>query len=231
MRLRRKTEAEKVVDQAIQAHGGKLFQSAIISFDFRERHYEIFKSPERFRYVRAFSGEAGQVVDVLDNEGFIRKVNGEEVDLTEKNRDAYSNSVNSVAYFAFLPYGLNDPAVIKTHLGVTQLDGKSYQLVKVTFEKEGGGEDFNDEFIYWINQENSRMDYLAYTYHTDGGGIRFRKAKNQREVSGIVFQDYDNYKPEDETVPLEEIQFLYEEGKLELLSEILLENINVELIH
>lgn len=224
-----KTEAEKIIDQSIAVHGGDRFQMAKISFDFRKRYYEIYKSPDRFRYLRAFPSESGQVEDILDNEGFIRKVNGERVTLTDKNRNAYSNSVNSVAYFAFLPYGLNDPAVIKTHLGETQLDGKTYDLIKVTFQQEGGGEDFDDEFLFWINQENSRMDYLAYTYHTDGGGVRFRKAKNQREISGILFQDYDNYKPEDETVAVEEIQSLYEDGELELLSEILLENINVEL--
>ncbi len=225
-----RSEADKIIDQSIAAHGGERFQSAKISFDFRERQYEIFKSPERFRYVRAFSGEAGRIVDVLDNKGFTRKIDGEEVVLPDKDKNAYANSVNSVAYFAFLPYGLNDPAVIKTHLGEIQLEGKTYELIKVTFEKEGGGEDYDDEFLYWINKENFRMDFMAYTYHTDGGGVRFRKAKNQREVSGILFQDYDNYKPEDETVAVEEMQPLYEEGKLELLSEILLENIQVELI-
>ncbi|MDN3690533.1 hypothetical protein QWZ15_22125 [Cyclobacterium jeungdonense] len=224
-----KTEAEKIIDQSIAAHGGERFKSAKISFDFRERHYEIFKSPDRFRYVRAFSDESGQVEDVLDNDGFARKINGERVTLTDKDRNAFSNSVNSVAYFAFLPYGLNDPAVIKTHLGQTQLEGKTYELIKVTFEQDGGGEDYDDEFLYWINQENYRMDFLAYTYHTDGGGVRFRKAKNQREVSGILFQDYDNYKPEDETVAVEKMQSLYEAGELELLSEIVLENIKVEL--
>ncbi|WP_241684846.1 DUF6503 family protein [Cyclobacterium xiamenense] len=223
-----KTEADRIIDQSIEAHGGDLFESSTIRFDFRERSYEIAKSPERFRYVRSFVDESGQVVDELDNEGFTRKINGEVVNLSDKDRNAYSNSVNSVAYFAFLPYGLNDPAVIKTYLGETQLDGKTYELVKVTFQKNGGGEDYDDEFLYWINKENFRMDFLAYTYHTDGGGLRFRKAKNQREISGILFQDYDNYKPADETVPLEEIQALYEAGSLELLSEILLENIRVD---
>nr|WP_222851922.1 DUF6503 family protein [Cyclobacterium plantarum] len=223
-------EAQKIIDQSIAAHGGALFQQAKISFDFRDRHYEIFKSPDRFRYVRSFSDESGKVVDVLDNEGFERKVDGNPVGLTEKDENAYSNSVNSVAYFAFLPYGLNDAAVIKQYLGETKLEGEEYHLIKVTFEQEGGGEDHEDEFLYWINKQDYKMDYLAYTYHTDGGGIRFRKAINTHDVSGILLQDYDNYKPEDERLPVESMQELFESGELELLSKILLENIEVELI-
>ncbi|MBD3627804.1 DUF6503 family protein [Cyclobacterium sp.] len=223
-------EAQKIIDQSIAAHGGELFQNAKISFDFRDRHYEIFKSPNRFRYVRSFSDESGKVEDVLDNDGFERKVNGNPVVLTEKDENAYSNSVNSVAYFAYLPYGLNDAAVMKQYLGETKLEGKDYHLIKVTFRQEGGGEDHEDEFLYWINKQDYKMDYLAYTYHTDGGGIRFRKAINTHDVSGILLQDYENYKPEDERLPVESIQELFESGELELLSKILLENVEVELI-
>lgn len=220
-------EAQKIIDQSISAHGGELFQQAKISFDFRDRHYEIFKSPDRFRYVRSFTDESGEVEDVLDNAGFVRKVNGNPVELTEKDENAFTNSVNSVAYFAYLPYGLNDAAVIKQYLGETKLEGKEYHLIKVTFKQDGGGEDHEDEFLYWINKQDSRMDYLAYTYHTDGGGIRFRKAIDAHDVSGILLQDYDNYKPEDKNTPVEEVEGLYKNGKLELLSQILLENIEV----
>lgn len=223
-------EAQKIIDQSIAAHGGELFQNANISFDFRDRHYEIFKSPDSFRYVRLFTDELGLVEDVLDNDGFERRINGEPVELTEKEVNAYSNSVNSVAYFAFLPYGLNDSAVIKNYLGETTMEGNGYHLIKVTFKPGGGGEDYEDEFLYWINKENSRMDYLAYSYHTDGGGLRFRKAINTHTVSGILLQDYDNYKPADETLPVESMEELFKSGDLELLSKILLENIEVELI-
>jgi hypothetical protein len=225
-----KSEAQKIVDQSIKAHGGKLFENAKISFDFRDRNYQIFKSPNRFEYVREFTDSTGMVKDILNNEGFQRTINGELVQLNEERIGAFSRSVNSVAYFAFLPYGLNDPAVYKTYLGEDEIDGKTYHLVKVTFSEDGGGEDFDDIFLYWFDKETFLIDYLAYSYHTDGGGVRFRKAIQQHNINGLIFKDYENYKPEDKNTSVDQMGNLYKEGKLELLSEILLENIKVELI-
>lgn len=223
-----RSEAEKIVDQSILAHGGSKFESAKISFDFRNRAYQIFKSPAAFEYIRAFSDSTGQVKDVLNNAGFNRFINNEKVEVEEKREQAFTNSVNSVAYFAYLPYGLNDSAVFKNLVGETELDGNKYHVIKITFSEEGGGEDFDDEFLYWINQKTFLVDYLAYSYHTDGGGVRFRKAIKKHEIGGLILQDYENYKPADETVPVEEMEALYKAGKLQLLSEILLENVVVE---
>lgn len=220
-------DAQHIVDLSIKAHGGDLFQKAVISFDFRERHYSISKSPRRFEYIREFTDTTGFVRDLLTNEGFERTVNGFPVELPEDKIRAFSNSVNSVAYFAFLPYGLNDPAVVKSYLGETEMEEKLYHLVKVTFRQEGGGEDFDDEFLYWFHKENHMIDYMAYSYHTDGGGVRFRKAIRKQQVGGLVLLDYENYKPTDKNTPIDQMEALYKEGKLELLSEILLENIKV----
>lgn len=226
-----RTEAEKIVDKAIEAHGGKRYESARIDFDFRDFHYQIFKSPNRFEYSREFSDSTGLVRDVLNNDGFLRTVNGTPVDtLTEERIGAFSRSVNSVAYFALLPYGLNDAAVIKNYLGETELKGEPYHLIKVTFQKEGGGDDFDDEFLYWIHSETFFVDFMAYSYHTDGGGIRFREVSSAQTVQGIRFQNYLNYKPEDKNTPVEKMQELFEKGELELLSEINLENIQVEMV-
>ena len=223
-------EAEKIVNKSIEAHGGELFKSAQISFTFRDRQYEIFKSPDTFSYTRAFTEDSSRVIDYLNNEGFFRTVDGKQVSLSEKNSNAYANSVNSVAYFAFLPYGLNDAAVIKEYQGMEKLEGNEYHVIKVTFEKEGGGEDHQDEFLYWIDQDNFLIDYMAYSYHTDGGGLRFRKAIKSHEVGGLILQDYENYKPEDETIPVEDISALFKQDSLSLLSVILLEDIQVEII-
>ncbi|MFC5624137.1 DUF6503 family protein [Algoriphagus winogradskyi] len=224
-----KTEAEKIVDKAIEAHGGESYRNSKVEFDFRDIHYTILKTPDRFEYIREFADSTGNVVDLLNNDGFVRTVNGIKIDtLSEEWIGKYSRSVNSVAYFAFLPYGLNDPSVFKESLGETALNGEKYNLIKVTFAEEGGGEDFDDEFLYWIGTEDSLIDYMAYSYHTDGGGVRMREVSAVQEVGGIRFQNYLNLKPADESVSVEKMQELYEAGKLELLSEINLENINVQ---
>ncbi|WP_026953781.1 DUF6503 family protein [Algoriphagus vanfongensis] len=223
-----KSEADKIVDLAIEAHGGDTYASSQIEFDFRDIHYTIEKTPAGFEYSREFSDSTGLVKDVLTNQGFVRTVNQVAIDtLTEERVGAFSRSVNSVAYFAYLPYGLNDAAAIKTYLGRTDINGESYDLIKVTFQQDGGGEDFDDEFLYWIGTEDHLVDFMAYSYHTDGGGVRMREVSQVQEVGGIRFQNYLNLKPEDKNTPVEKMQELYEKGKLELLSEINLENIQV----
>lgn len=224
-----RSEAEKIVDLAIEAHGGVAFERSQIEFDFRDIHYQIYKTADSFEYTREFTDSTGLIKDVLNNSGFVRTLNGTRVDtLTEERIGAFSRSVNSVAYFAFLPYGLNDPATIKEYLGEVSLNGENYHLIKVTFEQEGGGEDFDDQFLYWIDAEDYYVDFLAYSYHTDGGGVRMREVSTSQEVGGIRFQNYLNYKPENKVTPVEDLQELYETGQLELLSEINLENIKVK---
>lgn len=222
------SEGEKVVHQAIEAHGGAKYLESQIEFDFRDIHYTIFKSTDRFEYVREFSDSLSQLKDVLNNEGFTRYRNGVAIDtLSEESIGKYSRSVNSVAYFAYLPYGLNDAAAIKEYLGETELEGETYHLVKVTFTQEGGGDDYDDEFLYWIGKDDFYVDYLAYSYHTDGGGVRMRKVSDVIVVGGIRFQNYLNYKSSLEDVSVDEMQALFEAGELELLSEIILDNIEV----
>ncbi len=224
-----RSEAQKIVDLSIAAHGGKAFENSKIDFDFRNIHYTIYKTPKAFEYIREFTDSTGTVKDVLNNTGFTRTVNGAKIDtLTEERIGAFSRSVNSVAYFAFLPYGLNDEAAIKTYLGETELEGEKYHLVKVTFVPEGGGEHYEDEFLYWFGQEDHLMDYMAYSYHTDGGGVRMREVSGVMEVGGIRFQNYLNLKASDEKTPLDMMEELYTSGKLGKLSEINLENIRVK---
>ena len=106
-------------------------------------------------------------------------------------------------------------------LGETTIKGKPYYLVQVTFNPEGGGEDFEDVFLYWIHQKDFTIDYLAYSFEEeDETSFRFREAYNARVINGIRFQDYINYSPEDNSIPLDSAESFYKKGKLEELSRI-----------
>lgn len=222
--------AQEIVDGAIRSHQAHLFEKSIIEFDFRGRHYRSTRDGGNYVYERIFSDSTGTFHDSLSNNGFTRHQNGKLVQLTKKDKDSYSNSVNSVIYFIQLPYFLNDPAVNKTYLGTSEIKGQTYDKVKIDFRQEGGGKDFEDEFIYWFHQDKKTMDYLAYNYQTDGGGARFRAAYNIRNVEGIRFADYINFKPAEESnLDIETFDALYNDDALIEVSRIDSEHVAVSL--
>ncbi len=214
----------QVLQEAIGYHGA--YDSAQASFRFRERNYEARWQAGAFEYTRAFDEEGKVVKDVLSNEGFRRFVDGQEVALSDSLAGLYTSSVNSVWYFALLPYRLADPAVQLEDLGNSAVAGISYRKIGVTFQEEGGGEDHEDKFVYWFDAGDGSMDYLAYSYaEKDGLGLRFRAARNPRRVDGILFQDYVNYKADPAQWQLPDLDKAFEAGQLDSLSFIGLENI------
>ncbi|MGK7392575.1 MAG: DUF6503 family protein [Candidatus Cyclobacteriaceae bacterium M2_1C_046] len=223
-------KAQTIIDQAIEKAGGERFQNAVIEFDFRNMHYRSERKGGLYTYYRIQNDSIKEIKDKLNNEGFSRLINEEKAVVHDTMAVKYSSSINSVIYFALLPYGLNDEAVNKEYLEQVTMDDRSYHKIKVTFEEEGGGEDFEDIFIYWINKDSLTVDYLAYEYHTEGGGQRFRKAINPRYINGIRFVDYLNYKPVNLLDDIAQIDSLYKNDSLKFLSEIKLTDINVELL-
>lgn len=220
--------AQEVVNQAIAKHGGDHFNGSRISFQFRDKMYAADRRGGKYTYTRSFNDPRGRIVDVLINStDFTRMVNGDTIILHDTIKSKYTSSVNSVLYFIQLPYLLNDPAAIKKYLGTAVIDDEPYHSIKVTFDPESGGEDFEDEYVYWIHQKDHTLDYFAYSYQTDGGGARFRKAYNRMEKGGILFQDYINYAVP-AGIPLNEIPEQYEAGKLKELSRIKNQDIKVE---
>jgi len=226
----RSDDAQKIVDKAIRAHGGDLYDRMYLEFDFRGRQYTAKRKNGLFTYTREFEDSSGRVKDILTNNHFVRTVNGDTVNLAEKKAEAYKNSVNSVIYFALLPQALNDPSVIKELLGETRINHRYYYKIKVTFEEKGGGKDHEDVFIYWFDKENFSMDYFAYLFFSDGGGIRFREAIDTKKIKGIVLSDYKNYALNDVAFDITSIDSLYLNGRMDLLSEIHLENVNLILL-
>lgn len=221
------TKEQKIIDAVIKQHGGDKYKKIKVTFDFRDKHYSYMHNEGKYRYERSFTHDSlGQVHDILTNKGFVRKVNNKEVAVTDEWKGKYSNSVNSVMYFTFLPFNLNDGAVMKKYKGETTIKGQPYHQIQVTFKQEGGGDDHSDVYMYWFHKEKNTLDYLAYSYEVNEGGVRFRAAYNPRVIEGITFLDYENYKATQQ-IPLEDLPKLFEEKKLKLLSKIENKNIKV----
>ena len=212
--------AQKIVDASIQGSGGERFKNHEVSFLFRDRKYvskydQKGKTLERYTYL-----DSTVIRDKRTNTGLERFINDSLISLPDSLVRRYSNSVNSVHYFVKLPFGLNDKAVNKTLLGEVKIKDKDYYKVKVTFDQGMGGEDFEDVYLYWFNKQSLKPDYLAYEFHVNGGGQRFREAFNERYVDSIRFVDYNNYKPKVKGTDIMDIDSLFEADGLELLSKI-----------
>lgn len=219
--------AQEIVDKSIAVSGGENYVKSNISFDFRDIHYSSEVVGGKKILKRKIINDSATIIDTKYPNKFERLVNGNLETLSDSMANVYANSVNSVHYFAMLPYGLNDKAVNKKYLETVKIDTASYYKIEVTFRKEGGGDDFDDVYLYWFNTKTFEPDYLSYEYHTNGGGQRFRAAYNKRTVGGIRFVDYKNYKPIQKNGSIYAIDSLYVNNGLELLSEIKLENVQV----
>ena len=217
--------AQEVIENTMRVSGSDKIGNAIISFMFRNKSYIATRNKGLFSLTRSFDS----IVDVLTNKEFQRFIDGNLIELSDSLATIYSNSVNSVHYFSVLPFGLNDKAVHKKRLPSVNIQGKEYYKIEITFLENGGGQDHEDVFIYWIGKEDFMMDYLAYSFYTNGGGKRFRVVKNQQVVNGIRFVDVDNYKPIDSKIELINIDKAFENKQLEKLSEIVLEDLQVKI--
>lgn len=222
-------DAQIIVDKAIAAVGGDVIKNSSIHFKFRNYYYRATRENGMQTLERCTDAECQVQQDLIQEDGeFVRFRESVKENLPDSMKGRYAASVNSVHYFSVLPYGLNDPAVRKTYAGKTTIKGETYHQIKVTFMKEGGGEDFDDEYMYWIHEDTYNVDYLAYNYQVNEGGTRFRAAYNERIIEGVHIADYENYKPEEQYPPLESLGSLYEKEKLNLLSKIELENVSVQ---
>lgn len=219
--------AQFIVDKSIENCGGELYAKSSFSFDFRDRNYSSEPLGKQKILKRRTKNDSVDLLDIKSPEKFERFSNSVLVRLADSTANSLSNSVNSVHYFAYLPYGLNDDAVNKELLGKVELKNIEYYKIAVTFDETGGGEDFDDIYIYWFNTKTFKPDFFAYEFQVDGGGQRFREAYNERVVDGVRFVDYKNYKSNDLDVSIYNIDKLYETNQLELLSEINLKNVIV----
>lgn len=193
-----RTDLDAYLDTVIAAHGGDVLDQATMTFTFRGDEFTLHRADGTFRYERATTDSLGRsVIEGITNTDVYRVVAGDTTALSSDEQNAVATAVNSVAYFALLPYPLQDPPVQATYAGPDTVSGTAYHRVAVSFD-EGGGQDYEDVFLYWFAYDTHAMDYLAYAFGVGGGpddqGTRFREAFNVRRVNGVRVADYRNYR-------------------------------------
>jgi hypothetical protein len=224
----RGSDADRVIDGSRRAHGAHVIDTATVSFDFRGDRYTASRSNGRFEYAREYHEDGALVREVMTNDSIYRLVDARSVQINDQQRRSIESQVNSVIYFALLPYNLGDDAVINRTLGTAEIKGEPYDVIEVTFREEGGGRDWQDRYVYWIHRERRTMDFLAYAFDDDeGGGSRFREAMNPRTVGGVRFQDYRNYTIDTLLVTLDTYPSYLESNDVELVSLIEIDDIDV----
>lgn len=225
--------ADSLVQEAIARHGGDVLDRAVVEFDFRGDRFHIRRTGGLFRYTRTYEDSLGRTIEeVLTNDSLYRAIDGQRVDLTEDERLQVEEDVNSVTYFALLPYFLQAPAVRAEYSGLDTLNGTPHHRLRVTFQQEGGGRDWDDVFMYWFDRDDLSMNYLAYAYGRgpeETYGTRFRSAYNVRTIEGVRFADYMNYTaPGDSLGDLARYSDFMTRDSLELVSRIELDNVRVQ---
>lgn len=227
------SRVDSIVQAAIAAHGGDVLDHAVVRFDFRDINFRVERDGGQYRYERMYTDSLDRSVrEVLTNDSLYRTIDGEHVELTDDERNAVREDVNSVPYFALLPYNLQDSAVQPEYSGMDTIDGTPYHRIRVTFHQEGGGQDWEDVFMYWFAEDDLSMNYLAYAYGfapDEEYGTRFREAYDIRRIEGVRFADYRNYTtPGDSLRDLTRYPDYLAGDSLELVSRIETDSIQVQ---
>jgi hypothetical protein len=226
---KKQPDATAIIDKAIRAHGSNLFTQSKTTFIFRETAYSVTRATGSIAFTRRFISDNDTIQDVKTYTGITRYRNGVVETASDSLKKKYDAALNSVVYFTQLPYSLDGPAVIKKHLGMDTIKGEKYHEIEVTFNPDGGGEDHEDVFVYWVNARSYLIDYMAYSFCEVDCGYRFRESVNRSNHKGIIMQDYKNYKSTLQDPKLQLMDDLFEEGRLELLSEIINKDVVVTL--
>jgi hypothetical protein len=221
--------SDEITSIVIEEHGGQKYKYSDIKFDFRGKQFNVYRNGSEFRYQRTFTDTTGENVhELITNKGKQKFIDGLEIELDEKAENRIDGAINSVVYFTLLPFPLADKAAVKRLIGEDSIEGKDYHLLEVTFKEQGGGKDFEDRYVYWINKRTNQIDYFAYYFQVNGGGSRFRKMVNPRRIGGILFFDQINYTAEIIDTNIEEYSSLLKAGSLKKVSNVIIENIEVK---
>ncbi len=220
----------EIVDRAIEHHGGDAYTASETRMTLCSRAgcSRITAITDGWDYdleVTARVGDGERRVRIT-NDTVEQWIDGETVEVPAERRQQLRDWVMARVYFAFLPYRLNDPSVLKQDLGIEEWEGRELHRVRVTFVP-GSSTDAEDVFLYWLDPASGRLEQFAYSFTRGEGGLRFRRAFNYRRVGGILFFDQENLGVDGPGFSVDEIDPEFVERRMRHVSTVELRDISV----
>lgn len=219
-----------IVDKAIEFHGGETFRSSETELDMCSKSgcFHIRARRDGGKFELEVAGRAGQSHRRVkwSNDELEVWQDHQSIDIELSKRQSYVDWVSARTYFPFLPFGLNDPGVYKSDLGLERWAGQDLHKLKITFEP-GSSTDASDEYMYWLDPQTGRVEQFAYSFEGNPGGLRFRRAENHRRVGGLLFFDQENLGAAGNELRVDQITPEFVEKRMRPISKVELENIEV----
>jgi Family of unknown function (DUF6503) len=121
---------------------------------------------------------------------------GEDVWLLENKEGAYKGNArfyhNLMFYFYAMPYILGDDGIVYETVAPTELDGKTYKGIKISY-KNDVGDSPEDEYILYFDPETNQMSWLGYTVTYKSGeksdDWHYIKYDKWQEVNGLLLPE------------------------------------------
>lgn len=223
-------ERLEIVDRAIEFHGGDLYLASETELDICSKSgcFDVLARLEGERYFYDVAGEVRGLHHRVrsSNDDLELLIAGSKMAHPPEETQGLRDWAMARVYFAFLPFRLNDPSVVKEDLGLETWDGRELHKVKVTFAA-GSSSDASDEYLYWFDPETARVEQFAYSFEGNPGGLRFRRGHNYRRVEGILFFDQENLGVEGEGLTVDLVTPGYVDEKMRQISSVELRNVEV----
>ncbi len=220
----------EIVQRAIEHHGGGVYDrsNSDLTMCSGSGCYRISVSMVDGIYSYRVAGpiSSGHREVATSNDAVAHWHDGVAQEVVPANEQKLRDWAMARIYFVYLPFRLDDPAVIHRDLGLESWEGRLLQRVKVTFLADSSTDD-QDEFIYWFDPATARLEQFAYSFEGEPGGIRFRRLFNYRRAGGLLFFDQLNLGLNGEGLSVDQITPAFVKENLREISTVTLEDIQV----
>lgn len=172
---------KSLIEQSIEAHGGldrwKSFGTLAFEMvsqrgDRTSEERSILNLYTRHERITGANYELG-----YDGKNYWQLL--KEEGMKEKNP---TFSINLQFYFFAMPFVLADEGVIEEHQGKKELDGKTYEVVKITFES-GTGVASDDQYIVYLDPDTKRMEAMLYS-------VTYFNKENAEKYSALRYTEW-----------------------------------------